>query len=263
MLGPLLILLAQVDPTAKAAPPAEPSPRTRAILARLEERVAMPFPKETPLDDVLKHIQQAARKGPNDPGLPIYVDPLGLQRAGRSLNSTARIDEKAIPLKDALTRVLSSVRLAYIVKDDVLIITDGTGARREQNEVPVQACDATPATKALMARLEQPVKMPFFTETPLYDILDYVKDATATSPDDPGIKILVVPEALEEVKHSLNSTVMMDLEGVPLKTTLRLMLDQLGLACAVRDGRLIIHSRRGIQKMLKNARPAPPARPGD
>jgi hypothetical protein len=260
MLGLLLMLLAQVDPAVKPPPFAEPTPRTRAILARLEERVAMPFPKEMPLDDVLKHIRRVAKKGPDDRGIPIDIDPLGLQRAGRSLNSTVTIDEKAIPLKDALIRVLAALRMAYIVKDDVLIITDGTGVRREQKEVPVQACDTTPATRAIMARLEEPVKMPFFTETPLFDILDYVKEATATSPDDPGIKILVNPERLDEVKHSLNSTVIIELEGVPLKTTLRLMLDQLGLACVVRDGRLIIHSRRGIQKILKNARPIPAAR---
>ncbi len=193
MFGLLLMLLAQAEPAAKPPPPAEITPRTRAILARLEERVAMPFPKKTPLDDVLQHIRRVAKKGPDDLGVPIYIDPLGLERAGRSLNSTVTIDEKAIPLKDALTRVLASLSMAYIVKDDVLIITDRMGVRREQKEVPVQACDATPATRSLMARLEEPVKLPFSTETPLSDLLDYIKDATATSPDDPGIKIVVIP----------------------------------------------------------------------
>jgi cyanophycinase len=260
MLGLLLVLLAQPDPAAKPPPPAAPTPRTRAMLARLEERVAMPFPKETPLDDVLQHIRRVAKKGPDDLGIPIYIDPMGLQRAERSLNSTVTIDEKAIPLKDALTRVLASLRLTYIVKDDVLIVTDVQGVRQEQKEVPVQACDATPATNALMARLEEPVKMPFGNETPLSDVLGYLERATAKPPDDQGIKVLVIPAGLEEVERSLNSTIQVDLEGVPLKTTLRLLLDQLGLACAIRDGRLIIHSRQGIRKLVRNAEAAEPPR---
>ena len=45
----------------------------------------------------------------------------------------------------------------------------------------------------------------------------------------------------------------MDLEGVPLKTTLRLMLKQLGLAYCVRDGVLIISSDQGISEELEEA----------
>ena len=49
------------------------------------------------------------------------------------------------------------------------------------------------------------------------------------------------------------STVMMDLEGVPLKTSLRLVLKQLGLAYCVRDGVLIISSVEGIREELAEA----------
>ena len=45
----------------------------------------------------------------------------------------------------------------------------------------------------------------------------------------------------------------MDLEGVPLKTTLRLLLRQLGLAYCVRDGVLIISSPQVIFDELKEA----------
>jgi hypothetical protein len=45
----------------------------------------------------------------------------------------------------------------------------------------------------------------------------------------------------------------MDLEGVPLKTTLRLMLKQIGLAYCVRDGVLIISSVQGINEELREA----------
>jgi hypothetical protein len=142
----------------------------------------------------------------------------------------------------------------------VLIISDPKGIERERNEVAVRACDASPATQALLARLEEPVRMPFIPETPLNGLLDYLERATAKPPDGRGIAILVVPDGLEEVGRTLDSTMTMDLEGVPLKTTLRLMLDQLGLACVVKDGRLVIHSRKGIQRLLRNATGEPRSR---
>ena len=265
MFGLLLTLLVQINPATETPPPAAISPRTRAILARLEERVSMPFPKETPLDEVLQHIRRVAKKGPDDPAIPVYIDPLGLQQAERSVNSTVIIVEKSIALKDALTRVLTSLGMAYIVKDDVLIISDPRGIERERQEVPVRACDASAASPALMARLEEPVRIPFPNETPLDDVLTYLKRVTAQPPHDRPIEIIVVPDGLKEVEKSLNSPIQVDLEGVPLKTTLRLLLGQLGLGCVVKDGRLVIHSRQGIRKLVRAAeRPEsqPRTRPG-
>jgi hypothetical protein len=52
--------------------------------------------------------------------------------------------------------------------------------------------------------------------------------------------------ALQEAERSLNSTVSIDVDGVPLKTTLRLILKQLGLAYVVRDGLVIVSSPGGL-----------------
>ncbi len=69
-----------------------------------------------------------------------------------------------------------------------------------------------------------------------------VHQAGHDHPDVLGIPIYVDPIGLQEAERSLNSTVQIDLEGVPLKTTLRLMLKQLGLAYTVKDGFLMITS---------------------
>ncbi len=256
--------------TTKPPQGAAMTPRTKAILARLEEPLAMEFPNEVPLDDVLQHIKRATKKGPNDLGIPIYVDPMGLLEAG-ILDSKLSIDERAVvdlswktmarvtinekglPLKDTLARVLTSLGLAYMVKDDVLIISDPGSIRRERKELAVQACDASPETKAILARLAKPVKMPFPNSTPLGDVLEYLKQVTKDPPGDRAMEFLVVPSGLEEAERTLNSTVRMDLEGVPLRTMLPLLLDQLGLACVVKDGRLVIHSAEGIRKLKRNA----------
>ena len=45
----------------------------------------MPFVEETPLEDVMKYIKSASKKGPDDPGIQIDFDREGLQKADRNL----------------------------------------------------------------------------------------------------------------------------------------------------------------------------------
>ena len=75
--------------------------------------------------------------------------------------------------------------------------------------------------------------------TPLEDVLKYIKSATQ-GPNDTGIQIYVDPAGLYAAEKTMTSPVTLDVEGVPLKTTLRLMLNQLGLTYSVRDGLLMI-----------------------
>ena len=102
-----------------------------------------------------------------------------------------------------------------------------------------------PASKAILAILERPISMPFEYETPLGDMLEYVKQATADQNLIDGIPIYVDPIGLKEAEETLQSPITMNLSGVPLKTTLWLALRQLGLAYTVRDGLLIISARDG------------------
>jgi hypothetical protein len=92
------------------------------VLRALEQPVPMPFPDGATLGDLLSYIKQATST-PTDPELPIYVDPLGLQEAERSLNSTVQIDLKGVPLRTTLRYCLKQLGLAYIVEDGCLKIT--------------------------------------------------------------------------------------------------------------------------------------------
>ncbi len=71
-------------------------PRSLAVLEKLDQPVAMSFPNETPLEDVLKYVKQATQ-GANDAGIPIYVDPLGLTEADRTMTSPVSIDLEGVP----------------------------------------------------------------------------------------------------------------------------------------------------------------------
>jgi RNA polymerase sigma factor (sigma-70 family) len=107
--------------------------------------------------------------------------------------------------------------------------------------------DKNPKSAEVRKKLEQPISISFNAATPLEDALNYIKQATTTKTYS-GIPIYLDPYGLNnDADATMWSTVKhMELEGIPLKTTLRLMLKQLDLAYCVRDGVLIISSPQGI-----------------
>ena len=113
--------------------------------------------------------------------------------------------------------------------------------------------DKNPQSKVVRKKLEEPISMSFNAETPLDDVVKYIKQAT-TTPKYSGIPIYVDPDGLEQADSPPPYAVKnIELDGIPLKTTLRLLLRQLGLAYCVRDGVLIISSPEGIARELREA----------
>ena len=97
-------------------------PKTQAINDKLEQPLSMPFANETPLEDVLKYINQNTQ-GPNDDGIQIHVDPIGLEDASATMQSTVRINLEGVPLKRALKIMLDQLDLTYTVQDGLLFIS--------------------------------------------------------------------------------------------------------------------------------------------
>ncbi len=115
------------------------------------------------------------------------------------------------------------------------------------------ASDKSPGTRRVLKALDTPISMSFANETPLEDILKYVKQATFEEGKTVAIPFYVDPRGLEEAATTLTAPIIFEMEGVPLKTTLRLMLKQIDLAYCVRDGVLIISSVEGIHQELEEA----------
>jgi RNA polymerase sigma factor (sigma-70 family) len=112
--------------------------------------------------------------------------------------------------------------------------------------------EKNPKNEAILKKLEEPIAMSFARETPLEDVLKYIKSATA-KPGGSPIPIYVDPVGLQQLDRTPTSTISIDLEGAPLKTSLRFILKQLGLAYCVRDGVLIISSPQVIRAELAEA----------
>ncbi len=98
-------------------------PRSRLIVKKLDDLIALHFPDETPLDEFLKHIKETTKSAEMPRGIPIYIDPSGLQDAEKSLTSTITIDLEGVPLKRTLQLVLKQLGLAYFVEDGMIFIT--------------------------------------------------------------------------------------------------------------------------------------------
>lgn len=108
--------------------------QNRKMQAKLEEPISMPFPTPTPLSEVIDYIRNATRDAKYN-GIPIYVDPVGLSEAGKTMTSTVELDLEGIPLKTTLRLVLHQVGLDYDVQDGLVKISNTTSP---SNTTPFQ-----------------------------------------------------------------------------------------------------------------------------
>lgn len=92
------------------------------IYDALEKPVAMTFPEPTPLRDVLRYVTMATST-PSYAGIPIYLDPIGIQEAEASPTTPVTIDLLNAPLKVSLSVLLNPLGLGYEVRNGVLNIS--------------------------------------------------------------------------------------------------------------------------------------------
>jgi hypothetical protein len=75
-------------------------------------------------------IKRVTRNGVLWDGIPFFVDPIGLQEAGVTMNSPVTVSSKAVPIRKALEDALCQLKLEYFVKDEdgFLLITSKESA---------------------------------------------------------------------------------------------------------------------------------------
>jgi hypothetical protein len=123
-------------------------PRSQQIIARLGDLVPMKFVDETPLEEIIKHIKQATKSSDMPGGIPIYVDPVGLQEAEKTLTSTVQgIDLEGVPLRRTLQLALSQLNLGYFIVDGMLYITSDESA--SNGSIPPSLASPSPRMEKL------------------------------------------------------------------------------------------------------------------
>jgi hypothetical protein len=117
----------------------------------------------------------------------------------------------------------------------------GTGPGTQPGSGPAGRPGTDPRSQALLARLEEPVPMSFAHPTPLGDVLKYIQQATAGPSGEP-IPIYVDPVNLggeldnNDADKLMKTPITIDLVGVPLRRSLKLIAEQLGMGVGIRDG---------------------------
>jgi hypothetical protein len=94
---------------------------------------------------------------------------------------------------------------------------------------------------AIREALDRPTKMEF-TETPLQDAIDFLKDYH-------GIEIQLDNDALEDEGIGSDSPVTRHLSGVSLASALRVLLADIDATYVVRDGLLMVTSNKAAARM--------------
>ena len=123
--------------------------RNQAILAKLEDRIVMNFPNDTPLSDVIRYIEQSTiDEAAGFPvGIPIYVDPQELQDADKTMASTIAINLQGLPLRVSLHLLLKQLNLTYVVEGGLLIVATPMSDIYPSNQ-PNRTKPPTPPTPA-------------------------------------------------------------------------------------------------------------------
>jgi RNA polymerase sigma factor (sigma-70 family) len=113
--------------------------RNRQILQKLDEKIELKVENSPTLSDFLKAIKQATTDN-TFTGIPIYVDPLGLQEARISLNEHVDF-YKSHKLGFVLREALRPLHLAYRVKDGLLWISSRDEINQQRLEDLEQKLD--------------------------------------------------------------------------------------------------------------------------
>ena len=147
----------------------------------------------------------------------------------------------------------------------------------DQTAIPVGrvyvAEEPTAEAAATWALLRKKLAFPFQNETPLEDVLNYIrsaterpnadgeaKDADAAPKDEPpgkkrphGLQFYVSPVGLQEAEKTMQSACQLNLEDIPIATGLKLILQQHGLEFHVQSDGLIIIDAKGTDRVDDHA----------
>jgi hypothetical protein len=115
------------------------SPETRAVLEDLGRPMTAPPAAPATLSSFLKAIRMSSPRPLKPNGIPIYVDPEGLDKAAAALYAPLGATPGIVPIKIALERTLGPLGLGYYVRDGLLTVTSAADADRVLRENPKEA----------------------------------------------------------------------------------------------------------------------------
>ena len=193
-------------------------------------------------------------------GIPVEFTFAGAKLAEVGMIEFADLNQenRATPLREVLTREAKAFRLSYRVSRGKLVFDFDTDPVRDipggvtMDRERTRTSDDKERNEAIQAKLDQVVPLKFPQGISLDDFVAAIKQATR-SPEGMMIPIYLDPKSGKEPatdgdqggasNNAFNKTassIVIDLDNVPLRTSLRLALRQLNLDYDVAGGVLII-----------------------
>jgi hypothetical protein len=94
----------------------------KPVLTRLDREMSIDLRESGTLDDALAAIRDATDDREMPTGIPIYINPVGLLEASRSLSSPIHVKADKRPIREVLAAILDPLGLDYQVKERLVII---------------------------------------------------------------------------------------------------------------------------------------------
>jgi hypothetical protein len=212
------------------------SSKAASAWVMLKETLVDPPLDQRPLGEVLENLKAQTRAAdPGAPALSFYIDPISLKETEITLATPVTspfAGRGRVALHTYLKAALRQFGLVHEV-DEGLVVIQTPSCCDCPNPVDYTAEEAR---AWLLLGQDQPLHFP--TGAPLGDVLDEIRRVTRqTGRGGRGLNIHVNADRLKAVGLTLASPVSIDVGRVPLGTSLKVMLRQLGLRFEVRkDG---------------------------
>jgi hypothetical protein len=129
------------------------SAEATATSLKLGRKVPMRFPNETPLEDFIRKVKELTVDKDEPEGVMIYVDPIGLQEAEKTLASTITLDLTNIKLETALKLALNQLDLCYYVTEEGLVMITSKDSKNGGVDANALILDRLDALRAEVRQL--------------------------------------------------------------------------------------------------------------
>ena len=202
---------------------------TRKILAALQTPTAAEF-AQVPLREAIDNLKEARQ-------IEMLWD--------EKVIADAKIDtEKPVTFKAQMTLqsdlecILDQLGLADVVTNEVLLITTVKEAKRLVNQGAIDpAVRRAPRAAITAPRIADALRSPSapieFVETPLVDVVEYLKDAHF-------IEIVIDRRSLNAAKIDETEPITLNLKDISLASALTLLLRNVGLTYVAKDEYILI-----------------------
>ncbi len=217
----------------------------------LRETKITPPKNPMPFKDVIRFVKESTKsKDGKGESLKIYVDALTLKMEEITAETQIAppiLGDGEISVQTFLNLVLKSIGLTHSVHDDLIVVDSPCDDCPERLEYSAES-----AWTWLL--LHEEIPLHYQNETPLREVIKTIQQATVGKrPGGRGVLIHFNPIGLKEAEKSEESGVTFDIDRVPLRTSLGMLLKPLGLIFEVGDDGIVNISSLEGNNMIDDA----------